>query len=117
MGPHEIPLRQEKLKKGADNLKLTVPGELLIESGNSSFIRKGSPRPHAAQLLGGWLAGDEGQRLLDKEDYRGFPWVAGTHNARLAKGKKVLLCDPECATKAGELSAEYVRELGLPVTQ
>ena len=105
------------MQKGADNLKLAVPGELLIESGNASFIRKGSPRPHAAQLVGGWLAGDEGQRLLDKEDYRGFPWVAGTHNARLAKGNKVLLCDPECATKAGEMSAEYVRALGLPVTK
>ncbi|MGH7844214.1 MAG: ABC transporter substrate-binding protein [Candidatus Binatia bacterium] len=105
------------LEKGAENLKLAVPGELLIEAGNASFIRKGSPRPHAAQLLGGWLASEEGQRLLDKEDYRGFPWVEGTHNAGLAKGKKVLLCDPECAAKAGEMSAEYVRALGLPVTK
>jgi ABC-type Fe3+ transport system substrate-binding protein len=102
------------LQRGADNLRLTVPGELLIESGNASFIRKGSPRPHAAQLLSGWLASEEGQRLLDKEDFRGFPWVAGTHNAQLAKGKKVLLCDPQCAAKAGEMSAEYVRALGLP---
>jgi ABC-type Fe3+ transport system substrate-binding protein len=105
------------LQRGADNLQLTVPGELLIESGNASFIRKGSGRPHAAQLLSGWLAGEEGQRLLDKEDYRGFPWIAGTHNAQLAKGKKVLLCDPECAARAGEMAAEYVRALGLPVSK
>jgi iron(III) transport system substrate-binding protein len=105
------------MEKGAENLKLAVPGELLIEAGNASFIRKGSPRPHAAQLLAGWLASEEAQRLLDKEDYRGFPWVAGTHNAELAKGKKVLFCDPECAAKAGEMSTEYVRALGLPVTK
>ena len=105
------------MEKAPESVKLAVPGELLIEAGNASFIRKGSPRPHAAQLLGGWLAGEEGQRLLDKEDYRGFPWVEGTHNAQLARGKKVLLCDPECAAKAGEMSAEYVRALGLPVTK
>ena len=108
---------RDVLDKGAENLAIAVPGELLIEAGNASFIRKGSPYPHAAQLLGGWLANEEGQRFLDKEDFRGFPWVEGTSNAQLARDKKVLFCGPECAAKAGEMSAEYLRALGLPVTK
>jgi ABC-type Fe3+ transport system substrate-binding protein len=108
---------QTMIDKGTPNIKVAVPGELLMESAEAAFIRKGSPHPHAAQLLAGWFASEEGQRLVDKEDYKGFPWVEGTFNAKLAAGQKVLFCDPECATKAGEMSAEYVRALGLPVTQ
>jgi ABC-type Fe3+ transport system substrate-binding protein len=108
---------QTMIDKGIKNLKIAVPGELLMESAEAAFVRKGSPHPHAAQLLAGWFASTEGQRLLDKEDYKGFPWVAGTFNAKLAAGNKVLFCDPECATKAGEMSGEYLRALGLPVTQ
>jgi iron(III) transport system substrate-binding protein len=108
---------QVMIDKGAENIKIAVPGELLMESASAAFIRKGSPHPHAAQLLVGWLASEEGQRLLDKEEYKGFPWVKGTFNAKLAEGNKVLFCDPECATKAGEMSMEYVRALGLPVTK
>jgi iron(III) transport system substrate-binding protein len=108
---------QTMMDKGTTNLKIAVPGELLMESAEAAFVRKGSPHPHAAQLLAGWLTSTEGQRLLDKEDYKGFPWVKGTFNAKLAAGNKVLFCDPECATKAGEMSAEYLRALGLPVTQ
>jgi hypothetical protein len=33
----------------------------------------------------------------------------------LAKGNKVLFCGPDCAIKAGEMSAEYLKALGLPV--
>lgn len=108
---------QNMIDKGTTNLKIAVPGELLMESAEAAFIRKGSPRSHAAQLLAGWFASTEGQRLVDKEDYKGFPWVEGTFNAKLASGKKVLFCDPECATKAGDMSGEYLRALGLPVTQ
>jgi len=108
---------QTMIDKGIKNLKVAVPGVLLMESAEAAFVRKGSPHPHAAQLLAGWLTSNEGQRLLDKEDYKGFPWVPGTFNAKLAAGNKVLFCDPECATKAGEMSAEYLRALGLPVTQ
>ncbi|MBI2987952.1 MAG: hypothetical protein HYY45_14405 [Deltaproteobacteria bacterium] len=68
------------------------------------------------ELLVGWLA-TEGQPLLDKEDYRGFPWVKGTFNAKLAEGNKVLFCDPECAAKAGAMQREYTKALGLPVTK
>jgi ABC-type Fe3+ transport system substrate-binding protein len=108
---------QTMIDKGTTNLKIAVPGELLMESAEAAFIRKGSPRSHAAQLLAGWLTTVEGQRLMDKEDYKGFPWVQGTFNAKLAAGNKVLFCDPECATKAGDMSAEYLRALGLPVTR
>lgn len=108
---------QTMIDKGIKNLKIAVPGELLMESAEAAFVRKGSPHSHAAQLLAGWLTSIEGQRLLDKEDYKGFPWVPGTFNAKLAAGNKVLFCDPECATKAGEMSGEYLRALGLPVTQ
>lgn len=108
---------QDLIVKGTQDIKIAVPGELLMESAWAAFIRKGSPRPHAAQLLVGWLASEEGQRLLDKLEYKGFPWVKGTFNAKLAEGNKVLFCDPECATKAGEMSAEYLRALGLPVTK
>lgn len=101
----------------ADTLKIAVPGELLVESGGAEFIRKGTPRAHAAELLAGWLASPEGQRLIDKVDYRGYPWIEGTYNAQLAKGKKVLFCGPDCAAKGGEMSAEYAKALGLPVTK
>jgi hypothetical protein len=101
----------------AETMKIAVPGELLVESGGFSFIRKGTPRPHAAQLLALWFASDEGQRAIDRSDFHGFPWVEGTYNARLAKGNKVLFCGPECALKGGEMSAEYLRALGLPVTK
>lgn len=108
---------QSMIDKGIENIKIAVPGELLIESAWAAFIRKGSPHSHAAQLLAGWFASEEGQRLLDKEEYKGFPWIKGTFNAKLAQGNKVLFCDPECATRAGEMSAEYIRALGLPVTR
>jgi ABC-type Fe3+ transport system substrate-binding protein len=108
---------QTMIDKGVSNVKVAVPGELLMEAAEAAFIRKGSPHAHAAQLLAGWFASEEGQRLADKEDYKGFPWVEGTFNAKLAAGQKVLFCDPACATKAGEMSAEYVRALGLPVTR
>ncbi|MBI2987954.1 MAG: extracellular solute-binding protein [Deltaproteobacteria bacterium] len=108
---------QDLIDKGTENLKVVVPGELLMEAAWAAFIRKGSPRSHAAQLLVGWFASEEGQRLLDKVEYKGFPWVKGTFNAKLAAGNKVLFCDPECAAKAGEMSAEYIRALGLPVTK
>jgi len=101
----------------AETLKLAVPGELLVESGGFSYIRKGTPRPYAAQLLVLWFASDEGQRAIDRSDFHGFPWVEGTHNARLAKGNKVLFCGPDCAAKGGEMSAEYLRALGLPVAK
>jgi iron(III) transport system substrate-binding protein len=100
-----------------ETMKIAVPGELLVESGGFSFIRKGTPRPHAAQLLALWFASDEGQRAIDRSDFHGFPWVEGTYNAKLAKGNKVLFCGPDCALKAGEMSAEYLRALGLPVTK
>lgn len=100
-----------------ETVKLAVPGELLVESGGFSFIRKGTPRPYAAQLLALWFASDEGQRAIDRSDFHGFPWVEGTHNARLAKGNKVLFCGPDCAAKGGEMSAEYLRALGLPVAK
>jgi iron(III) transport system substrate-binding protein len=107
---------QRLIDLGAQDLRIAVPGELLVEAATTAFIIKGSSRPHAAQLLVGWLAA-EGQPLLDKEDYRGFPWVKGTFNAKLAEGKEVLFCGPECAAKAGEMSREYTRALGLPMTK
>ena len=107
---------QDLIDQGAKELKIAVPGELLVEIADADFIRKGSPHPHAGQLLVGWLA-TEGQPYLDKEELRGFPWVKGTFNAKLAEGHKVLLCDPECTLKADEMSREYVRALGLPVTK
>ncbi|MBI2987935.1 MAG: extracellular solute-binding protein [Deltaproteobacteria bacterium] len=100
-----------------ETLKIAVPGELLLESGGAVFIRKGTPRQFAAQLLAGWFASQEGQHLIDKVDFRGFPWIEGTSNAKLAKGNKVLFCGPECALKGGEMSAEYLKALGLPVTK
>ncbi len=105
------------IKKGAKDVKLVVPGDLLVESATASFIRKGSLRPHAAQLLVGWLASEEGQRLLDQTDYRGFPWISGTTTAKLAEGKKILFCDPECAKAAGDMATEFTKALGLPVVQ
>ena len=101
----------------AETVKIAVPGELLVESGGAEFIRRGTPRPHAAQLLAGWFASSEGQTFIDKVDFRGYPWVEGTYNAKLAKGKKVLFCGPDCAAKGGEMSGEYVRALGLPVAK
>jgi hypothetical protein len=101
----------------AETVKITVPGELLLESGGAVFVRKGTLRPHAAQLLAVWFASEEGQHFIDKVDFRGFPWVEGTYNAKLAKGNKVLFCGPECALKGGEMSAEYIKALGLPVTK
>ena len=98
-----------------ETMKLAVPGELLVESGGFSFVRKATPRPHAAQLLALWFASDEGQRAIDRSDFHGFPWTEGTYNARLAKGNKVLFCGPDCALKGGEMSAEYLKALGLPV--
>lgn len=108
---------QRMIEKGAKNVRLVVPGELLVEAATDSFILKGSKHPHAAQLLIGWLVTEEGQSLLDKEDYRGFPWVRGTFNAKLAEGKKVLFCDPKCADAAGKMAEEYTELLGLPVVK
>ena len=108
---------QPLIDKGAENLKIAVPGELLIETATLSFIRKGSPNPHAAQLLVGWLVGKEGQKVIDKLSYHGFPWVEGTYNGKLAKGNKVLLCGAECVAKASEMAREYTKALGLPVTR
>lgn len=105
------------IEKGAKNVKLTVPGELLLEAATTAFVMKGSKNPHAAQLLVGWLTTEEGQALLDKEDYRGFPWVKGTVNAELAKGKKVLFCDPKCADAGGKMAEEFTELLGLPVVK
>ncbi len=107
----------ELIDKGAPNLKLVVPGELLVELASSQYIRKNSPHPYAAQLLIGWLASAEGQYWFDRTDYRGFPWVPETANAKLAKGKKVLLCDVECTDHAGEMAREYTQLLGLPVVR
>jgi ABC-type Fe3+ transport system substrate-binding protein len=59
---------QTMIDKGIKNLKIAVPGELLMESAEAAFVRKGSPHAHAAQLLAGWFASTEAQRLLDKED-------------------------------------------------
>ncbi len=108
---------QRLIAKGAENLKIAVPGELLIEAATISYIRKGTPNPHAAQLLVGWLVSMEGQREVDKHSYHGFPWVEGTFNSKLAKGNKVLLCGPECVANAGEMAREYTKALGLPVTK
>jgi ABC-type Fe3+ transport system substrate-binding protein len=105
------------VEKGAKNVKLVVPKELLLEAATTAFIVKGAKNPHAAQLLVGWLTTDEGQALLDKEDYRGFPWVKGTVNAELAKGKEVLFCDPKCADAAGKMAEEFTELLGLPVVK
>ena len=105
------------VEQGAPNLKLVVPGQLLLEAATTAFVVKDSPNPHAAQLLVGWLTTEEGQELLDKEDYRGFPWVKGTKNAELAKGKEVLFCDPKCADAAGQMAEEYTELLGLPVVK
>lgn len=105
------------IEKGAKNVKLVVPKELLLEAATTAFVLKGTAHPYAAQLLVGWLTTEEGQSLLDKEDYRGFPWVKGTTNWELAKGKEVLFCDPKCADAAGEMAEEFTQLLGLPVVK
>ncbi len=105
------------IDKGAPNLKLVVPAELLVELASSQYIRKDSPHPYAAQLLIGWLASSEGQYWFDKMDYRGFPWVPETTNAKLAKGQKVLLCDVACSERAAEMAREYTKLLGLPAVK
>ncbi|MBI2987945.1 MAG: extracellular solute-binding protein [Deltaproteobacteria bacterium] len=115
--PSTLQRRIKEAPQIAEGVKIAVPGELLMESGGAVYIRKGTPRPHAAQLLAGWFASEEGQRLVDKEFYESFPWVKGTFNARLAEGNKLLFCGLECVAKAGEMSAEYLRALGLPVTK
>lgn len=107
----------ELIDKGAPNLKLMVPGELLVELASSQYIRNNSSHPYAAQLLIGWLASSEGQYWFDKTGYRGFPWVPDTANAKWAKGKSVLLCDVECTDHAAEMAREYTQLLGLPVVR
>lgn len=107
-----VGLRAEKASP--DLLGNTLPDPYSIRASSYTFIYQRAKKPHAAQLVVGWLATD-GLKMIDEAaPGRGFPWVAGTWLAKNAGGAKFKMCDAKCIADVDRLQRRYQEALGVP---
>lgn len=96
-------------------LEFAFPDPFPLEFGTQIHVLKWSETPATTQLFVIWLS-TQGQPLLEKHAYRGFPWDPNGRKYPLAKGKYVAICEVQCLLKSGDYDQEHARILGLPGT-
>jgi hypothetical protein len=64
-----------------------------------------------------WSLSEEAQALLDAIDFTGNPTVMATAAGKMAKGKKIVLYEPEWQLKAQDIRKEILEATGLPIVR
>ena len=95
------------MKQGAP-VEFVLADPISTRLATEFHVVKWSKTPATTQLLALWLA-TKGQKEIDKQGGRGFPWARGTRLYPLAQGKTIAVCDADCSAKIAE---EYGRVHG-----
>lgn len=109
--------REQIAYRNMTHLGFTLPEPVPVPHGDVVFIPRGASNLNAAKLWVVWSVTEEGQRVLDSVEFDGSPFVAGTEPAKLLKGKKTAIYEPQWEAKADEVLKEILEAVGLPVVQ
>ncbi len=102
-------------KKGAVDLEPVMIEPIPIRLGEAHAIRKGAKRPYAALLLLEFMAGIEGQRIIDETDPgKASAFSPGSIIEQAIRGRKLSVFDWDYFAKRGDYSAEVFKTFGFP---
>ena len=102
-------------KKGATDIEPLLLEPIPIRLGEPHAILKGAKRPNAALLLLEFMAGPEGQKIIDETDPgKASAFSPGSMIEQLIRGRKLSLFDWEYFAKRGDYSAEVFKAFGFP---
>ncbi len=101
--------------RAPDTVEVVVPDPVPVRLGEAAGILKGAKHPHAALLLYEFMAGPEGQRILDEvELFKGSIYVPGSKLEQVVRGKQLSVMDWEHMDKRGTYTQRIVSEWGFP---
>jgi ABC-type Fe3+ transport system substrate-binding protein len=108
---------EQTIFKGATTLGFALPDPVPSTSRAIVYIPRGAQYPNAARLWILWSLSEEAQALLDAIDFTGNPTVMATAAGKMAKGKKIVLYEPEWQLKAQDIRKEILEATGLPIVR
>jgi ABC-type Fe3+ transport system substrate-binding protein len=99
------------------NLGFT-PGEVVaVAPGSLTYIPRGAAHPNAARIWGAWWVSEAGQKIQDEIEGNASPHFPWSLAAKMSKGKKVYVYEPEWMAKADDILKEILEAVGLPVVR
>ncbi|HWP57665.1 MAG TPA: extracellular solute-binding protein [Candidatus Acidoferrales bacterium] len=102
-------------KRGAVDLEPIFLEPIPVRLGEPHAIVKGARRPHAALLLLEYMAGPEGQDIIDEADPgKASVFAPGSMVEKVIAGRKLSVFDWEHFARRGEYSSEIFKALGFP---
>jgi ABC-type Fe3+ transport system substrate-binding protein len=102
-------------KKGATDIEPILLEPIPIRLGEPHAILKGAKRPNAALLLLEFMAGPEGQKIIDETDPgKASAFSPGSLIEQLIRGRKLSVFDWDYFAKRGDYSAEVFKAFGFP---
>lgn len=106
---------QRQIDRGADSLAIAVLEPVPVRNTLASGIQQGVKNMHAGLLFLEWMAGPEGQRILDEDE----PLKASMHNQTskvrtLVEGKKLSIADWKWWPRMADLEKLIIEGYGFP---
>jgi iron(III) transport system substrate-binding protein len=102
-------------QKGARDIEPILLEPIPVRLGEPHAILKGAKRPYAALLLLEYIAGPEGQKIIDDTDpAKASAFAPGSIAEKVITGRKLSLFDWDYFAKRGEYSSEIFKTLGFP---
>lgn len=102
-------------QKGARDLEPILLEPIPVRLGEPHAILKGAKRPYAALLLLEYIAGPDGQKIIDDTDpAKASAFAPGSIVEKVIAGRKLSVFDWDYFAKRGEYSSEIFKTLGFP---
>ena len=102
-------------QKGALDIEPIFLEPVPVRLGEPHAILKGAKRPYTALLLLEYMAGPEGQKIIDDTDpAKASVFAPGSMVEKVIAGRKLSVFDWEYFAKRGEYSSEIFKTLGFP---
>ena len=106
---------QDIIRKGAGGLETHVVEPVPVHMSLAYGVQKNAKHPHAALLLMEYLAGSEGQKLLDEVEYlKGSVFDPNSKLSKLIAGKRASIVDWEWWPKMAKIQETVSEAYGLP---
>jgi ABC-type uncharacterized transport system YnjBCD substrate-binding protein len=100
-----------------NSVGIVFPEPTPVGLGDLIYVPRQAKHPNAAIVFLAWSATQEAQNALDDIEFTGHPAFEGNEVSKILKGKKAVFGNWEYAGRAGEILAEILQALGIPVVQ